>query len=151
MILVPTSASRRARGRVLNQTSSRPPPQDSASREGTKRAGQARHRPGRPSPEYGDVKMEWNLVEWLPQMEDLLQTLNEGVLIVDKHDGILFANQCMEELVGVPAAEMGGTRPAAFTRARTCGSSTSRSRTPWSMAGTATSSMCPKQTDRRCR
>ena len=58
--------------------------------------------------------MEWNLVEWLPQMEDLLQTLNEGVLIVDKHDGILFANQCMEELVGVPAAEMRGHTPSRF-------------------------------------
>ena len=58
--------------------------------------------------------MEWNLVEWLPQMENLLQILNEGVLIIDKHDGILFANQCMEELVGVPAAEMRGHTPSRF-------------------------------------
>jgi phosphoserine phosphatase RsbU/P len=58
--------------------------------------------------------MERNPSDWLPQMEGLLQTLNEGVLIVDAHDGVVFANQCMEELVGVPAAELVGKTPGRF-------------------------------------
>jgi PAS domain S-box-containing protein len=55
-----------------------------------------------------------NPVDWLPQMEGLLQTLNEGVLIVDEHDGIVFVNQCMEELVGMPAGDMLGQMPSRF-------------------------------------
>ena len=58
--------------------------------------------------------MESNPADWLPQMEGLLQTLNEGVLIVDAHDGVVFANQCMEELVGLPAVELVGQTPSHF-------------------------------------
>jgi len=63
---------------------------------------------------YGELKMEWNPADWLPQMEALLQTLNEGVLIVDEHDGIVFVNRCMEELAGMPASEMLGQMPSRF-------------------------------------
>jgi PAS domain S-box-containing protein len=58
--------------------------------------------------------MQWNRAEWLAQMEGILQTLNEGVLIVDQCDGILFANQCIEELTGLRAAEVVGCRPDCF-------------------------------------
>jgi PAS domain S-box-containing protein len=58
--------------------------------------------------------MAWNRADWLAQMEGVLQTLNEGVLIVDERDGFLFVNRCMEELIGIPAAEALGQKPSRF-------------------------------------
>jgi len=46
--------------------------------------------------------------EWLVQMEGILETLNEGVLISDDCDHILFANAVFEEMTGVSAAEIFG-------------------------------------------
>jgi len=40
--------------------------------------------------------------EWLEQMEGILETLNEGVLIADDCQRILFLNERMERLMGVP-------------------------------------------------
>ena len=58
--------------------------------------------------------MAWNRADWLAQMEGVLQTLNEGVLIVDERDGIVFVNRCMEELIGISAAEALGHKPSRF-------------------------------------
>jgi phosphoserine phosphatase RsbU/P len=58
--------------------------------------------------------MEWNRADWLAQVEGVLQTLNEGVFIVDERDGILFANRCMEELLGGSAAGVLGHTPSRF-------------------------------------
>ena len=46
--------------------------------------------------------------EWLQQVEGILETLNEGVLIADDCDRILFVNSVFEEMTGVPAAEIVG-------------------------------------------
>ncbi len=46
--------------------------------------------------------------DWLLQMEDILETLNEGVMILDDCRKILFINSCMEEMLGYPAAEVIG-------------------------------------------
>src|SRR6202167_3057478 len=46
--------------------------------------------------------------DWLLQMEDILETLNEGVMILDDCRKILFINSCMEELLGFPSAEVVG-------------------------------------------
>ena len=51
---------------------------------------------------------------WLEQMEGILETLNEGVLITDDCQRILFANECMEELTGVPRSGLVGRTPACF-------------------------------------
>jgi PAS domain S-box-containing protein len=51
---------------------------------------------------------------WLEQMEGILETLNEGVLISDDCQRILFANECMEELTGLPRASLVGRTPACF-------------------------------------
>jgi PAS domain S-box-containing protein len=51
---------------------------------------------------------------WLEQMEGILETLNEGVLITDDCQRILFANECMEELTGMPRSCLVGRTPAAF-------------------------------------
>jgi PAS domain S-box-containing protein len=51
---------------------------------------------------------------WLEQMEGILETLNEGVLITDDCQRILFANECMEELTGMPRTELVGRTPACF-------------------------------------
>src|ERR1700737_1546209 len=54
---------------------------------------------------------------WLEQMEGILETLNEGVLITDDCQKILFANECMEELTGLPRSELLGRTPAYFYKA----------------------------------
>ncbi|HEY4710585.1 MAG TPA: SpoIIE family protein phosphatase [Candidatus Acidoferrales bacterium] len=46
--------------------------------------------------------------DWLLQMEDILETLNEGVMILDDCRKILFINSCMEEMLGYPASELIG-------------------------------------------
>ena len=51
---------------------------------------------------------------WLEQMEGILETLNEGVLITDDCQRIMFANECMEELTGMPRACLVGRTPACF-------------------------------------
>lgn len=51
---------------------------------------------------------------WLEQMEGILETLNEGVLITDDCQRILFANECMEELTGLPRSGLVGRTPACF-------------------------------------
>jgi phosphoserine phosphatase RsbU/P len=40
--------------------------------------------------------------EWLGQMEDILETLNEGVLISSDTDRVLFVNSVFEEMTGWP-------------------------------------------------
>jgi PAS domain S-box-containing protein len=52
--------------------------------------------------------------DWLEQMEGILETLNEGVLIVDDCQRILFANECMERLAGMPRSGLIGRTPDAF-------------------------------------
>ncbi len=46
--------------------------------------------------------------EWLLQMEDILETLNEGVMILDDCRKILFINSCLEQMFGFPASEVVG-------------------------------------------
>ena len=46
--------------------------------------------------------------EWLVQMEDILETLNEGVMVLDDCRKILFINSCMEKLFGMEASEVVG-------------------------------------------
>src|SRR5579863_7740159 len=46
--------------------------------------------------------------EWLLQMQDILETLNEGVMVLDDCRKILFVNSCMEAMFGVPASEVIG-------------------------------------------
>jgi len=52
--------------------------------------------------------------EWLVQMEDILETLNEGVMIFDDCRKILFINSCMEEMLGFPSANVVGRTGAEF-------------------------------------
>jgi PAS domain S-box-containing protein len=46
--------------------------------------------------------------EWLDQMQGVLEELNEGVLIADDCDDILFVNSVFEEMTGVPRDEIIG-------------------------------------------
>jgi phosphoserine phosphatase RsbU/P len=52
--------------------------------------------------------------EWLAQMEDILETLNEGVLVADDCHHILFVNSAFVEMTGVPSGEIVGTSPSQF-------------------------------------
>jgi len=54
--------------------------------------------------------------EWLIQMEGILEALNEGVLIVDDCNQIVFANEVMARTFGYPAAELLGRTAAHFYR-----------------------------------
>jgi phosphoserine phosphatase RsbU/P len=46
--------------------------------------------------------------EWLLQTEGILETLNQGVMIVDECHRVQFINNHLEEIFGIPASEMIG-------------------------------------------
>ncbi len=46
--------------------------------------------------------------EWLDQIEGILETLNEGVIIADDCPQIIFANANFEEMTGIPRSEFLG-------------------------------------------
>jgi phosphoserine phosphatase RsbU/P len=52
--------------------------------------------------------------DWLMQMEDILETLNEGVMILDDCRDILFINSCLEKMFGFPASEVVGRNGMSF-------------------------------------
>ncbi len=52
--------------------------------------------------------------EWLLQMQDILETLNEGVLVSDDCQRILFVNSCLVEMVGRSSEEIVGQESAQF-------------------------------------
>src|SRR5215472_11144515 len=52
--------------------------------------------------------------EWLHQIEVVLETLNQGVLVVDDCAHILFANSVFQELVGMSQEEILGRDPSYF-------------------------------------
>ena len=47
--------------------------------------------------------------QWLQQMGSILETLNDGVVIADDSNQILFANAVFEEMTGTPRGEIIGT------------------------------------------
>ena len=47
--------------------------------------------------------------QWLQQMESILETLNDGVVIANDSNQILFANAVFEEMTGTPRSEIIGT------------------------------------------
>jgi PAS domain S-box-containing protein len=52
--------------------------------------------------------------DWLPQMEAVLETLNEGVLIRDDCHRIIFVNERFTEMTGLSSSEVLGRGPAQF-------------------------------------
>ncbi|MGA8222350.1 MAG: SpoIIE family protein phosphatase [Candidatus Acidiferrales bacterium] len=52
--------------------------------------------------------LDFERPEWVAQMEGILETLNEGVLIADDCDRILFVNSVFEEMTGVSHEEILG-------------------------------------------
>ncbi len=61
-----------------------------------------------------EIPVELEKPEWLLQVEGILGTLNEGVLIADDCQNIVFINECFEEMLGVPASEVIGRTAAQF-------------------------------------
>ena len=57
------------------------------------------------------LSLEFERPEWLDQMAGILETLNEGVLIVDDCDHVVFANACFEEMTGISRDEILGQDP----------------------------------------
>lgn len=47
--------------------------------------------------------------QWIQQMGSILETLNDGVVIADDSNQILFANAVFEEMTGTPRSEIIGT------------------------------------------
>ena len=58
--------------------------------------------------------MEIEKPEWLEQIEGILGTLNEGVLITNDCEKIVFVNSCLEGMLGVPSSEVIGHVSASF-------------------------------------
>jgi phosphoserine phosphatase RsbU/P len=52
--------------------------------------------------------------EWLLQIESIFETLNEGVLVADDCDNILFINSCLADMTGLIASDVAGTNAADF-------------------------------------
>ena len=46
--------------------------------------------------------------EWLEQVEGVLETLNEGVIVSDEDARILSVNSRFERMIGIPRAEIVG-------------------------------------------
>ncbi len=60
--------------------------------------------------------MEVEKPEWLGQMEAILETLNEGAIVVDDCQHIVFSNATFNEMTGFPADKLtGGTVSTFFT------------------------------------
>ncbi len=55
--------------------------------------------------------------EWLEPVEGLLESLNEGVIITDDCNRILFVNSCFEEMIERPSDELGRPRVLGFLHA----------------------------------
>ena len=64
--------------------------------------------------EGGGTGLKVEKPDWLEQMEGILETLNEGVLIADDCQRILFINECMEKMLGAPRSSILGKTPAAI-------------------------------------
>ena len=62
--------------------------------------------------ESGGAGLKVEKPEWLEQMEGILETLNEGVLIADDCQHILFINERMEKMLGTPRSSILGKTPA---------------------------------------
>jgi sigma-B regulation protein RsbU (phosphoserine phosphatase) len=58
------------------------------------------------------IKME--KPDWLSQMETVLEVLNEGVVITDDRDQVLFANSRFVEMTGIPRQDLIGFDPSHF-------------------------------------
>lgn len=58
--------------------------------------------------------MDLQVPDWLPQMEGVLETLNEGVMIRDDCNQIIFVNERFAEMSGYSAAEILGRAPTDF-------------------------------------
>jgi len=52
--------------------------------------------------------VDFEVPEWVAQMEAILETLNEGVLIADDCDRVVFVNSVFEEMTGIPRNELVG-------------------------------------------
>lgn len=53
-------------------------------------------------------------LKWLEQMASILETLNEGVLIVDENQTMVFVNGVLAQLVGAQRSELQGKTSRAF-------------------------------------
>ena len=58
--------------------------------------------------------MAFEKPEWLEQMEAILETLNEGAIVVDDCQHIVFANAVFHEMTGFYQGELTGETAAAF-------------------------------------
>jgi PAS domain S-box-containing protein len=58
------------------------------------------------------IKME--KPEWLTQMETVLEVLNEGVIVLNERQQILFANTRFLEMTGIPREELHNFDPSQF-------------------------------------
>lgn len=59
---------------------------------------------------------EMEKTAWLSQMEAVLEVLNEGVVITDDRDRVLFANSRFTQMTGFPREDVIGREPSDFYR-----------------------------------
>src|ERR1700690_1240019 len=64
--------------------------------------------------DQGQRPVDFGVPEWLEQIEGLLESLNEGVIITEDCHRMLFVNSCFEEMIGQPSAELVGQLGSCF-------------------------------------
>src|ERR1700719_1059468 len=68
--------------------------------------------------------IEMEKPEWLTQMENVLEVLNEGVIVASDQHRILFANSRFVEMTGFPRHELIGVDASSFYSSQEWGSLT---------------------------
>jgi phosphoserine phosphatase RsbU/P len=58
--------------------------------------------------------MDFEKPDWLTQMEEILETLNEGVMVADDCHRIMFVNSAFVEMTGIEPGEVLGVQPSQF-------------------------------------
>src|ERR1700691_5322435 len=64
--------------------------------------------PGSPCIQWRAMEIQMQRPDWLVQMADVLETLNEGVMILDDCRKILYINSCLERMFGFAASDIVG-------------------------------------------
>src|SRR5215469_1442030 len=62
----------------------------------------------------GKALLEIDKSEWLSQMEAVLEALNEGAIITNDRNSILFANSRLVEMTGIPKSQLIGSGCSCF-------------------------------------
>jgi len=89
--------------------------------------------------------------DWLLQMENILETLNEGVVITDDALRVVFTNEALLRLTGSERGEIEGHPPQALFPGEDVPYLMQRTRSPSVVGTTVTNTTCHKRKAAECQ